>query len=550
VQLAPLEVVAEKLEARSPQVRAVAVIHAAGHGAAARGLATQLVRMLADVEEVAFHAMHALRAIGPGANEVPALLELLQRGGDARLVRRVLFLLGLVGPPARAALKAIERLAKGPDAADAISAMAAIAPEDPDVVELVAESIVRRPVMFAAREPPPAAAIDRAVELMAAPGAKPDALPWLARWRPERIAPLLVERMRASKPNLQVMNAIRALPPPHPEPLRALVLASLAAGDPLVEERALELLDPSLTELSPVRRLLEQHEHGPAIAGPEGAGARVFAKAALALSARGQLTGAEHERVRAWLDRVVQLKPGVDKPSWYTVRVAVEAIAAVPDGWARVVAVTRAAQSFMDHDESGVLDFHRTLRKLVRTDAQRAELRGLGVPDRDPYDDDRQPADDAPPPADYPEFPPDEEPTPGRFAPLRSAPDLRDDFARGVALLDATAQTPAAELVSLLQRYLQRHRREQRPPPEPPAIAALAAVWAHCLISGLGWEWKIYSRGTEYSTVVASTERGEMFFPQQWVTRQFQKRDITAELTFNMCRERPAHAHPEPVALW
>lgn len=570
MRLATLGVVAEKLRARSPEVRTIALIHAKGHGEKARPLAAYVATLLSDVEQVAWHATGTFGAIAAGAGDATSVLvDYLQReGAPPVLVTRALFGLQRIGPEAWAALPVLESMLEGPHRKDVIAAMAAIAPDNPKIAALIIESMfsddygVASTASDALRNgsAPLLEAANHALRLRAFSFSKTKreqahrVLATMARMRPQATQQLMFELARGSKPRWWLLVATAALPRPVAPALVQLAIDCLSSDDTGLEERALETLKAIGVAAEP-RALVEKYATAVAVPGGEGSEARVFAEAALMLAKGGVLVGAGLQLVHAWLERAARADPAKQKKvNWYTVRTVVRAAGlASQEGWAHVVAIAKASQRYLGSDESGVLDLHRTLRELALTEGQQRELAKTGVPRDDPYasaDDEDDEADAGAEP-DYPEFPADEAPAvPGALEPA-AEPDQTAELARGLAALGHGPAATPHELIESLQSFLQRQQREQLAPPDDAVTAGLAAVWAHALSAAFGWKWAHYVRGEERALVLADAGHGVMVFPLAWLRRQLRKRDPTALLQFNMvAAAKFPPKGDEPTALW
>lgn len=226
MRLAPLGVVAEKLRARSPQVRAVALIHARGHGENARGLATHIAAMLDD-EAVAAVAVETLRAIGKGAGDATAVLVGLLDNGLAPepVQRRALAALEHIAAEAWPALPMLERLYVGPLKREVLKAMAAIAPNAPKVAAHVVEAVFSEDAALAAIAfealraggPVDAAVAQLRLRAFTFSRAKREgahrALALLARVAPAPVSVLMAELARGSKPPTEPLVRAAAMLP-------------------------------------------------------------------------------------------------------------------------------------------------------------------------------------------------------------------------------------------------------------------------------------------------------------------------------------------------
>jgi hypothetical protein len=571
MQLAPLGVLVDKLRARSPAVRIAALAHVAGHGSNAQPLAARVAALLTDDEDVSWHAAQTLRAIAPGATDaVPVLLEQLGHADAPEVVvRRALSGLQRVGPEAWAALPLLEKLLGGPRRAEAIEAMAAIAPDNPRVTAAILEAVfaadfaASRAGCEALRHGSPAlldlAAAQLRLRAFSFSKLKRDSaltrLYDFASLRPQSTTQLMLELARGSNPRKWILRAMEQLPAPMSPELAERARACLQEDDVQVQELALRVLEKHALGTEP-RALVQRHFEAPAVGGPKGMAARVFAQAALMLAKAGKLDGAELEQVEAWLTRTLRLTPKQQPDlSWYTVRsVVAAAVKSSPKGFLYAVTAARAASRFMDTDESGVLDLHRTLRGLAASEADWAALAAAGVPRKDPYDDDA--GDEEPegevPVDGYPDIPDDiAPPPPSRLEPA-DAPDQRAELEHGLHVLGLGPTARPLQLAEALEAYFARRRREQPASPDAQATDGLAAVWAHCLMTGFRWRWAWYVRGLdEKALVLASPDGAYIIFPSAWVRRQLLKRESTALLQFNtLSQSLEPPKSSEPVALW
>ncbi len=540
MRLAPIGVVAEKLRARSPDVRTVALLHARGHGTNARGLAAHVASMLEDDEGVAWHAAGTLRLVAPGAAEaVPVLLRLLEKpGADDKLVTRALFGLQMVGKEAWAALPALEKFLGGKHGGEALAAMAAIAPNAPSVAPRIAAALFSDDYgMHRAAEDALAAGgpVDLAVTharllLFSFSSKKREAaqraLYTLAPLKPQAVTQLLVHLARGSKPVRPLLAAMLKLPAPLHPVLARFAVDSLDGADLELVNLALDVVEKHQLE-APLAVLLHRHAGG----GASGQAAYVFGHAARLLQ------GAERATVDAWLEKVTT----ANEVSWYAVA---DALRASPTE-SNVLALARAAQRFLkSKDRSGVLDFHRSLRELTTVDV----LDRAGVPVTDPYAEADAPEMD-PADADYPDFPADDEPPPpGRLEEMSDAPPLLEDLGRGLSLLGRSPTATPQDLAQSLQAFLERQQGQSL---DDAAVQGLAAVWAHALTTQLNWSWARWVRADERALALASPQRTHMVFPAAWVRRQLRKKEPTALLQFNLLVDgKVPPPDAEPTALW
>lgn len=540
MRLAPIGVIAEKLRSRSPEVRAVALLHAQGHGSNARGLAAHVVTLLEDDERVAWHAASTLGVIAPGAADaVPPLVRLLENPkAPAKLVTRALFGLQKVGPEAWAALPALEPLYDGPHRPEVLAAMAAIAPNAPSVSPRIALALFdedHRTQTAAADALARGGPVDAAVAQLRLHAfsfskrkreAAHRALTTLAPLKPDAVTQLLRELIRAPTPARAVLVALQHLPSPlHPE-LAAFAARSLDSSDLEAVTWALKAVEKHGLDVD-LRALLRRYSATTS----GGLAGRVFATTARLLK------GQERETVDAWLERVTK----AEAINWYTVA---EALKASPTE-SNIVALTRAAERFARTERSSVLDFHRKVRELTTVDV----LDKAGVPVTDPYASEGDEPDIDPADADYPDFPRDEEPPPpGKLEPAEDAPSLDADLGHGLTLLGRSLTASPADLAAGLQTFFERQQGQSL---DDAAVQGLAAVWAHCLVTRMTWRWARWVRGDERALVLASPLGTQMVFPAAWVRRQLKKREPTVLAQFNQLVA--GHVPPpgdEPTALW
>jgi hypothetical protein len=134
---APLDVVAQKLDAPHEDQRLIALAHAAAHGTSARSLAVK-VAMLEDESPAVQHlAGGVFQRIGCGATDaVPLLLALRAKAVPPGLVARATLCLGCIGPSALAAIPPLKAaLRQTPGNSDVLKALWQIAGDDPEVLD-------------------------------------------------------------------------------------------------------------------------------------------------------------------------------------------------------------------------------------------------------------------------------------------------------------------------------------------------------------------------------------------------------------------------------
>lgn len=544
MRLAPIGVVAEKLRARSPEVRIAALAHVRGHGKDARALAAHVASMLAEEERVAWAATLAFDSVAAGAADaVPVLVRHLeQTPAEDRLVVRALEGLQRVGPEAWPALPVLEKLYDGPHRRLVLHAMAAIAPNAPSIAPRVVAMLfsdedrdrIAAETLLARGDGPVDAALAQ-LRLNAFSFARKKrqaahrALRALAAVRPVQVAQLVVELSRGAKPPLDcLLTAIRALPSPLRPELASLAVRCVLSDDLDVAHWAAQAVDAH-DLAAPMEDVVRRHLS----CGPDEPAGRVFAVAAR------RSNDSVRPLVDAWLRRVARLELRTDKrPSW---PVVAEVLRASPTP-ENVIAVAQAAERFGKTHRTSLVELHRRLRQLTTPDV----LDRAGVPLEDPYPDEPElpPAD-----ADYPDFPThDEPPPPGRLEEVSEAPPLLEDLGRGLSLLGRAPTAAPADLAQSLQTFLERQQGQSL---DDAAVQGLAAVWAHALTTQLNWSWARWVRADERALALASPQRTHMVFPAAWVRRQLRKKEPTALLQFNMLAEGKAPPPgDEPAALW
>src|SRR4029453_16559129 len=137
---APLDVVAQKLDAPHEDQRLVALAHAAAHGTAARSLSVKVAAMLQDESPAVQQLAGGIfPRIGSGATDaVPLLLALRAKGMPPALVARATLCLGCIGPSALAAIPSLKAaLRQTPGDSDVLKALWQIAGDDPEVLDAV-----------------------------------------------------------------------------------------------------------------------------------------------------------------------------------------------------------------------------------------------------------------------------------------------------------------------------------------------------------------------------------------------------------------------------
>jgi hypothetical protein len=564
---APLDLVRQKLDARMEENRVVALLHAAAHGKSARSLAVRVAAMLEDESPaVQWHAVGAFQSIGAEAIEaVPVLLAQRTKGGPPMLVSRATFCLGCVGSAARNAVPALKAaLRQNPADRDVLQALWNIAPDDCEVINLVLVGafssdfslfLSASDLLKSAKE----LAIDRVFREIATRTQSTDPndhksaarlLMSMAAKRPKLAENLLRELLRdpGAPQSWHAVSAVRELPAPRPPELVNAVIRVAASDDVAATLRALEVLADLGTEASGAQntflQIIARNLGAHPVAGEDG-----WPASSLAVAAKGLAQSCPSDRavgpLITWLRRVITTDRTVRRPlSWYPIGHVVEALASLsPRSVAvheAILAAVAAARRCIDEDESGVLDFDRSVRRAFERLSNIEEMfdraEKLGMPRVDPYASNDEP-DQSEPLHVLPDFVSDDQVEPTvTLAQLDQGDrqELADLTANGRNILgveDAAGPQALAKAVDLWLRKLKRERDSAT----DENLTAVAIAYGDAIARATGWQWNLYQwQAREYFALV-SPEATHMLVPFSSISRQLSfENDVTALLLFNM----------------
>ena len=556
---ASIEVIRQKLGSPTPEVRIVALWHARAHGEAGVELAPDVARCFEDDDAaVAWHAMGVFMAIGRGARDaVPVLVAQLERGHPEMLVSRALSALEVIGPAARAGLPVLQRLHQRRDTwrtTTPLSAMIAIAGDDPGVQVAIRAEMVANPDAAAGYlEHVPADVIDDVVtntlaRLVANPSNQDAArlLGELAKYRRERIVEAARSLLGVSCGTV-VRHAIEVLNDPSIDDETLARISEVARVHPDDDTRtyALEVLGQSGPRTAALVRplaaaTLASLSDAIPCGGKHHAVAYRFAGAAKALA---KACPTDHEGGRellVWLERLPALLADKADPNWYVIADVLRAAATLVPGDPRIadvmVALARTARRFIDSDESGVLDFDRTLRRLADDDiGLLPRLEDAGMPGRDPYERPSEQDQDEP---ELPDFPPEASPPPPPVLAPASGTMLHEVKSRravGATLAGVELSSEPTVVVDAIDVFVRRARRENRVVSAAEAHA-LAMLWGDAVCRAAKWKWRTLAFDGEQLVAIASADEAYACAPVSFLARQIVRDESTIVLVFNMIR--------------
>jgi hypothetical protein len=570
---APLDVVAQNLDAPHEDRRLVALVHAGAHGTAARALAAKVAALLEDDSAAVQHlASGIFPRIGAGATEaVPVLLALRAKGVPRLLVARATHCLGCIGPAASAAISPLKAaLRQTPGDGDVLRALWQLAGDDPEVLDavfadafagdfgryLVASELIRN-----GADP----VIDRAFAAITtrARSADPDdqqraakLLMAVAGKRPALASPLIRDLLRdpAAPQAWHAVTAARECPPPRGSDLVAAVTRVAAGEDAAASLRALQVLADFGAEASSAQAtflaIIARNGDCAPRAGPDGLRASALAVAAKALA---NICPSDRALapLLAWLRRAIAQRSGPADFSWYPIGDVIEALAILAPASTAVeeasLTAVAAARRDSDEDDYEVMDFERSMRRAFARMAnpqqlfEEAEKLGMPRTDPDPSSDDPDASAASEP---LPDFPSDERSeTKAILAPLDAAG--REALAAlgvtGRGTLGLAAATDPGLVAQAVDRWLRRCKR-QRQSPSADEQAALAAAFGEAVAHVTGWQWRRYLwQGAQYFAL-ASPDATLVHVPLIFLARQLTPAaEVTALLLFNMLAagERP-----------
>jgi hypothetical protein len=341
-----LEAIRQGLSAGALDDRIRALQRAAALGEAARALAPDVAKLLADENyRVWTQAAETFKAIGHGAAEaVPVLLALRSHweGRDFYAVKRATIGLGVIGASARAAVPdLLATVKKDPHDFFAIRALGAIAPDAPEVLSRLLDLALsgdstKGEMATRALTRTDGPLVDRLFDAIeaavgsGASGARSAAgltLGWVAPMRPERAAAIALELL-AGEGTFGALHVVSKLPRRWRASLIEPVIR-VAAGPHPNREAALttivELGPEAAAAQEPLLALLREKALAVPRSGPEGAEARLFTGAALGV-ARACPTDEAVPLLLAWLDRVHGEWLSAGELNWSGIADVVEAL--------------------------------------------------------------------------------------------------------------------------------------------------------------------------------------------------------------------------------
>jgi hypothetical protein len=535
---APLSTLSEKLRSPTPDVRVVALLHARAHGAAAKSLAADIARMFEDESgAVQWHAMGAFIKVGHAAEDaVPVVQAQLAKGAPPMLVSRALAALQTIGPAAHGAKADVVRLfeAAADDGlrADALQALVAIAPGDTDVRELFVAALYRPEYQTSSQakrslECAPEELVDYIAEVVRQRGTDgtPDErrtcgsiLMSLAPKRPELVKGLIPALLDPPDGTCvsAALFAMGQLPRGDAIELVEHVVRVAQSGDATASVSAIERLDEmgeGGRALPVLVQKLDQHRDDAPLGGPEGNASRVFAAAAKLIAATpGPPVDEVLPKLIVWLRALPSRAwPTDGGPSWYTVRKVVVAAArlapSAPEVPQVLLDVAAESRKWLESDESGVMDFERSLdealhlmgdppalwKKLEALGVERAHA--TGEPDEETE-------------SELPDFPPEArapKPKELKALPLPAEQRRRVDEAVSVGetIVGLAPDASPSEVATAVDRAIARAKRAKVALPEPDAHA-LGVLWGKAVAYAAGWSWAVVVDGDDsYLSVVS-----------------------------------------------
>lgn len=527
---APLEVIREKLSSPTDDVRIVALWHAQAHGTAARPLAPDVARRFEDDNAaVAWHAMRTFNIVGVGSAEsVPVLLAQIEKGTPEMLVRRAISSLGTVGPAAIDAVPVLLPL-------DAMEHLVAIAPDDPRVRERIVTEVLKGKLTYLARVPE---CVDMILPKILA-RADGQLLPEISAYRPAAAIARALELLDSSDADV-VYRALRVLKGTYTP---RLVSLARSFPDSDVRRTALEALP--LDEALPIaRELIHQLADCLPLRG-DGRHPGYELAAAAKIIARAHDVSMAPALV-SWLTSLPD-RIGDEEPNCYSLRDILTATCTLVDavqGDRISLVVASWIQTFIDRDQSGVLDFHRELRKRAehRDDAYWESLAAIGIPRRDPYA--KESSESVAP--ELPDFPPEASPRPPPCLVAAPVPELhavKSNRPRAASLVGMALTADPLEIVKAIDVHLKREQRLGHDIPRGDCVA-LSHLWGDATSRATGWRWRgLLYEGETYLAIASPDDRFAIEV-SNFITQQLQKADRTIVLTFNMI---VANRLPEPA---
>ena len=570
---APLDVVAQKLDAPHEEQRLVALVHAAAHGNAARSLAVKVAAMLEDESPAVQQlAGRIFPRIGAGATEaVPLLLALRAKVAPPGLVARATICLGSIGPSALAAIPPLKAaLRQTPGDSDVLKALWQIAGDDPEVLDavfagafasdfgrfLVASDLIRN-----ASD----AVIDRAFAAIAGRAQSPDPedrqraaklLMTIAGKRPALASALVQDLLRdpAAPQAWHAVTAARECPPPRGADLIGAVTRVAAGDDVAASLRALQVLADFGAEASSAQAtflaIIARNGGCDPLSGPDGARASALAVAAKAL-ANACPTDRAYAPLVAWLQRAIARHGTGARLNWYPVGNVIEALAILAPASTAVHAASlgavAAARECIDENEYEVMDFERSVRSAFERMANPAQMFDkaveLGMPRTDPDTSSDEP-DQSDTSEPLPDFPTDDRAEPSAaLAPLDriGRDELAALSATGRGILGLGEAADPGRVAQSVDRWLRSYKRQGKSPSDEEQ-AAVAATFGEAVAHVTGWQWQRYLwRGWEYFALT-SPDATHVHVPLIFVARQLASTaEVTALLLINMLAagERP-----------
>jgi hypothetical protein len=245
----------------------------------------------------------------------------------------------------------------------------------------------------------------------------------------------------------------------------------------------------------------------------------------------------------AWLTSLPE-RIGDEVPNCYSLRDVLTATCALVDdahGDRISLLVAFWIQTFIDRDQSGVLDFHRELRRRAehRDDAYWESLAAIGIPRQDPY---ARASSEAP---ELPDFPPEAPPRPPPRLVAAPVPELhavKSNRPRAAALIGVALTAEPLAIVTAIDVYLKREQRLHHDIPRGDCVA-LSHLWGDATARATGWRWRGLVDNDETYLAIASPDDRFAIEVSNFITQQLQKRDRTIVLVFNMI---VANRLPEP----
>ena len=221
---------------------------------------------------------------------------------------------------------------------------------------------------------------------------------------------------------------------------------------------------------------------------------------------------------------------------------------------------------FYDRDDSGVLDFHRSLRRTIDELPADAPLRAClaapgtasGRDDSDDGDDDSDAADDddEQEPGMFtgarllehlPDFPPEEEPPPVLHlapAPPETVEAQTRLSMQAATLLELAPDEAPLEIVTCIEAFVIRMRRLRRTISSDDANL-LAVLWGDCVCRVTDWTWNTLDHGPRQTIGIGSRDGRYAVDVVPMFRDQLGASDVTLIALFNAIRARNL---PEPVS--